>query len=271
VQLTTTRSIAISAPLLVVVGAADYLNGYEISLAPLYLVPILLVTWKADMAWGITFVLASSAVPFLTGIFAGHPYSRPLYFYLDVGNWLISFLAITIITSRLKQAYDREKTVARTDFLTNIANRAAFFEFVLLEIERQRRYGRPFTLIYVDCDDFKAINDKSGHKMGDNLLRTVAQTLKASVVRKTDLVARLGGDEFAVLLPETETCSVIVKNIEHRLRAAMRKNRWPVTFSAGVVVFKHAPDSVDQAVETADALMYRVKKSGKNAVLQEVF
>jgi diguanylate cyclase (GGDEF)-like protein len=104
---------------------------------------------------------------------------------------------VTVLASRLRRALDRERTLARTDFLTGIANRTAFHEMVGREIERQRRYRRPFGLAYIDCDNFKAVNDSLGHHAGDDLLRSIGAVLGAGL-RRTDVVARLGGDEFAV-------------------------------------------------------------------------
>ena len=102
----------------------------------------------------------------------------------------------------LQQALEREKDEARLDFLTQIANRRAFYEAAATEVIRARRYHRPLTLVYIDLDNFKVVNDTFGHKTGDGLLVEVAATLRINI-RGSDPVARLGGDEFVILLAET--------------------------------------------------------------------
>jgi diguanylate cyclase (GGDEF)-like protein len=141
-----------------------------------------------------------------------------------------------------------------------------------MEILRERRMPQPFALAYVDCDNFKAINDRFDREVGDNLLISVARTLTQSV-RKTDIVARLGSDEFGMLLPETgaEQSSVIVQQLRKKLTERMTDQNWPVSFSFGIAVYTRPPDSVEAAIRLAEALMYRVKQAGKDDALQEVF
>src|SRR4030042_6961301 len=124
---------------------------------------------------------------------------------------------------------------ARKDFLTGIPNRQAFFEIAGIEINRCRRHGYPLTIAYIDCDNFKVINDRFGHQTGDNLLCSVANTLQKSI-RVTDIVARLGGDEFAILLPETgyEPAEVVIRKIQKILLDFMQKNEWTIIFRFGV-------------------------------------
>lgn len=104
------------------------------------------------------------------------------------------------------------------------------------------------------------------------MLRTVGAVLLKSV-RSADLVGRLGGDEFVVLLPETTSAGAVkmFENLHERLLRETREQMWPLGFSIGVAVFRNAPASVDEALKRADALMYRVKNSGKNNILLEEF
>jgi diguanylate cyclase (GGDEF)-like protein len=112
------------------------------------------------------------------------------------------FLMTSLVVSALKGALEREKEVSRTDLLTGLPNRRHFFELVSGEIRRNHRYDEPFSIAYLDIDNFKTVNDLRGHAEGDKLLRLVAAVISAAI-RETDIVARLGGDEFALLLPET--------------------------------------------------------------------
>jgi diguanylate cyclase (GGDEF)-like protein len=107
-----------------------------------------------------------------------------------------------------------------------------------------------------------------GHHTGDKLLITVVSTI-GSHIRNTDILARFGGDEFVILLPETagEAARSSLDKIHQKLQEAMSAHSWPVTFSIGAVSYLQAPDSIDDAVRAADALMYEVKRSGKNRLL----
>jgi len=171
----------------------------------------------------------------------------------------------------LKNGLEREKALARTDSLTQIANRRAFYELASTEINRAHRYKRPFTIVSMDLDNFKIVNDRFGHKIGDTLLCSVANTIQKNI-RATDVVARLGGDEFTVLLPEigAESARVVAHKLQKELLDTMQTNEWPVTFSMGVVTFNSAPATVDEMLKKADTLMYSAKQSGKNIIKQEV-
>jgi diguanylate cyclase (GGDEF)-like protein/PAS domain S-box-containing protein len=160
-----------------------------------------------------------------------------------------------------------EKRLSRTDALTGVANRRAFYETAEAERKRSVRYGRPVSLAYIDLDNFKQINDQSGHETGDQVLACVAETLRKNI-RAESLVARLGGDEFAVLLPETDqvAASLVTNKLRDLLATAMREKDWPVTFSVGVVTYDKPPQSTEQMMHAADELMYRVKREGKNSV-----
>src|SRR5205085_680354 len=138
------------------------------------------------------------------------------------------------------------------------------------ERSRTVRYGRPLTLTYLDLDAFKQVNDTLGHAVGDELLKTVANTLRSSV-RASDIVARVGGDEFALLLPESGvgTAEVVLRKLQSRLLHAMQEKQWPVTFSMGAITFLQIPHSCDDMLHSADQLMYEVKSHGKNGVAVE--
>jgi diguanylate cyclase (GGDEF)-like protein len=153
------------------------------------------------------------------------------------------------------------------DALTGIGNRRSFEEILTLEIGRALRYGRPLTLLYLDVDDFKAVNDRFGHAAGDGVLCLIADVIRRNM-RVTDQAARLGGDEFVVLLPETglEEARVVVSKLLADLKATAGEGLAPVTASAGVASFRRPLESARLMIEKADALMYVVKRRGKNGV-----
>jgi diguanylate cyclase (GGDEF)-like protein/PAS domain S-box-containing protein len=175
--------------------------------------------------------------------------------------------ALRAAHTQLNLVLQREKELARTDMLTGLANRRAFYEALQIERARSARYGRPVTLVYLDLDNFKRVNDTLGHAVGDELLACVADLLRRTL-RASDTVGRLGGDEFAVLLPETnaQAAEVLLQKLSSVLADTMRAKQWPVTFSMGAAAFLDNPASVEEMIRTADELMYSVKKSGKNRI-----
>jgi diguanylate cyclase (GGDEF)-like protein len=134
-----------------------------------------------------------------------------------------------------------------------------------LELLRAARYHHPITIAYFDLDDFKKVNDHFGHKTGDELLCSVATSMR-NILRCTDIFARLGGDEFALLLPETDqqAAECVVRKIRTHLQAIMQLKEFQVTFSLGAICFTVPPASIDKMLAQADALMYTVKTQGKN-------
>jgi diguanylate cyclase (GGDEF)-like protein len=171
----------------------------------------------------------------------------------------------------LLAAFERERRFARTCPLTGLLNRRGFIAAAASEFERCSRYGRPLSLGFLDCDDFKRINDEAGHQAGDDLLARVGEVFRDSL-RESDIAGRLGGDEFAVLLPETgpEAARLAFAKLGASMDLAMREGKWPVTFSGGVVTCLVSPSSPEDIIRRADRLMYRVKSSGKNRTEFEV-
>lgn len=252
------------------VGMADYLTGSEISFSIFYLLPVTLATWCVSRQAGIALAVIS-AITWLMLDLEGKVYSHPAIPYWNMLVRFGFFLIVLIILSRLKSAYERERVLSSLDSLTGLLNGRAFQERAHYEIERTRRFGHPFTVAYIDLDDFKAVNDRFGHSAGNTVLCTVADTARDNV-RATDIVARLGGDEFALLFPETgeESAGTVLQKISSLISGSLEKNGWPVTLSIGAVTFRKPPDSVDRMLHTADALMYAVKHAGKGRILHEV-
>lgn len=162
------------------------------------------------------------------------------------------------------------RRASRIDPLTGVRNRMDFDETLAQELERSRRHGRALSLVILDLDYFKRINDQFKHAAGDDLLRTFVVDLTA-MLRKTDTVFRYGGEEFAVLLPETP--SYAAHAVIDRVRERFAKAPLPglerlgiVTFSAGVATWD-GEESADALVDRADAAMYEAKHGGRNRVV----
>jgi diguanylate cyclase (GGDEF)-like protein len=254
------------------ITALDYATGAELTLATLYLLPILLVGWNCPFAWGLLFVALSIAAQVALGLIQGYPFSSVFYFGAVIANRTITYLVALLLIWRLRVFHERERRFARVDHLTGVMNRRGLHEVLERELRRHARAGRPLCIAYFDCDDFKSVNDRGGHAEGDRLLRAVAQTLTAQV-RASDVVGRVGGDEFAILFPETEgdALQAAIDKLRKALEALCERDRWPVTFSIGVTTFYAPMPGADAAIAAADMVMYRAKAAGKNQVAYSRF
>lgn len=176
----------------------------------------------------------------------------------------VAFLLVILgLALRLRVALGRERERACTDPLTGIANRRRFDEAAGVVLRRMEVERTPVTVVYLDLDGFKGVNDRLGHVAGDGLLTLVASTLARSV-RRCDTVARLGGDEFALLLPGADgvAAAALLGRLQAVLRAALRP--WPVTASIGAVTFATPPRDTTEMLRRTDAVLYEVKRAGKD-------
>jgi len=263
--------IAASLVWILLSGLAHYLTGPKYELHIVFLLPVIAVCWYVNATAGFITALLGAAV-WMAADWLAAPTGADLQALLVNDAVRLSVFALVIVlVDRLKRAHERETTLARVDVLTQLPNRRAFLEYGAAETMRARRYRHPLTLISLDLDSFKLVNDRDGHDAGDRVLRSVAETLEKNI-RSTDVAGRLGGDEFAILLPETggEAAWAIASKLRQQLILAMQKGGWPVTGSFGVATFMTPPESIDALMKQADKLMYDAKQKGKNSVLHEV-
>jgi diguanylate cyclase (GGDEF)-like protein len=260
--------------LVALAGLLQYLGGHLAFLLH-YLVPVGLVAWFVGLWPGILMAVASAATSggawWLGGQAAGAPPMGVSAVTVTV-QLLFFLLVLAYVLTTLNVALARAEHLARTDYLTGVANARYFFELASAELNRAQRYVRPLTVAYIDVDDLKPVNDRFGHGAGDTLLRVAAQSIRVRV-RKSDVVARLGGDEFALLLPEAgyEAAEAAVRKIHASLVQVMQNRGWRVTFSIGVVTCVSPPDTtLEELIRVADGLMYSVKRSGKNQIRHEI-
>jgi len=175
--------------------------------------------------------------------------------------------AIALENARLHSIVQRQ---AITDELTDLPNRRRFTETLDTELRRAERFGESLALVFADLDDFKRVNDRYGHQIGDRVLRTFADCLKKRV-RVIDVAARLGGEEFAVLLVETDLTGALA--LAESLREGVSRLEVPVgegesitiTASFGVAAYPQAR-TADELLAAADAALYQAKREGKNTV-----
>ena len=254
------------------VVAADYFTSYELSLSAFYVLIILAAGWFGGVWWGGLFAFLAMFAEFEIGILTGNPFANNAYYYVSNGNRLFVYLIVAYLTATVRILYDRAQSAARVDFVTGVGNSTGFYENVAIEMARHRRSRAPFSVAYLSCDYFKVINDGLGHREGDRVLMTIAQTLQQNL-RLTDVVARVGGDEFALVLAQTGEAEAlaVVKKLCDLLDRAMALHEWPITFSVGVGIFPQVPGSVDETVTFCDRIMQRVKALGKNKVMHRVY
>lgn len=191
---------------------------------------------------------------------------------IDNGQQLGAEVVFLDISAR--KAMEAELTrLATIDMLTGVANRRHFMAQATAELARIERFDQPATVLMLDLDHFKQVNDTHGHAAGDAVLKTFAATVR-DCLRKTDCLGRLGGEEFAVLLPGTDSAAAFT--FAERLRRATLVNsvvfgqkKIVVTVSIGIAVMHATDTSPDEALARADAALYCAKAAGRNQVCLE--
>jgi diguanylate cyclase (GGDEF)-like protein len=255
---------------IIILTLLNYYTRSEVALSILLIVPIYIVAWYVGPFSSIIISLAAALSWDLNDIYSGIVFSHYVIPYL---NTLIRFNVFTIIClflMEIRGQLNQMGDLADTDGLTGIANIRCFHENVYLEAKRNTRYKHPFSIAYIDVDDFKQINDTHGHDTGDRVLRDIANTLKSNL-RSSDIIARIGGDEFAFLLSETDykSSEEVLNRIRKSLLLTMDLNRWAVTFSIGAITFTEGSIDFNHMIKAVDNVLYEAKKSGKNKIIHE--
>ncbi|RPJ18583.1 MAG: GGDEF domain-containing protein [Chloroflexi bacterium] len=206
-----------------------------------YLVPIVLVTWSVNQNLGLLLSGLGALAWLMAESALNLSHSSPIVYFWNTLIHTGFFVLVTLLVAELQKSRREEQRAARIDFVTGAANARYFNEFLHAEIDRIRRYPHPITVVYIDIDNFKLVNDMFGHKIGD---------------------------EFAILLPSTRQSEarLVVSKVRANLMEAMRRRNWPVTFSMGAVTYMFPPYSAEQLIDMADKLMYEVKNSTKDGI-----
>jgi diguanylate cyclase (GGDEF)-like protein len=232
--------------------------------------------WYVAIVVGMSIILSDRSWPALDAI-------APAWAFADLdhaevvrratGSLALSALTFSVIAYVVDRWRDREARylrLAETDALTGLTNRRHFLELAARELARSRRYGSPMSLVLVDLDHFKRVNDKYGHLVGDQVLTAAARAL-ASGLREIDVIARHGGEEFAILLPETDlngarevaerSCRRLAEAVTLVDGAEIR-----ITASMGVASATGGAASLDDLLGRADRAMYGAKRAGRDRV-----
>lgn len=213
--------------------------------------------------------------------------SRPeLSFIPRITSLVLSFIVLAIIfrqnqaqgrvrqqrTQEIERLNEQLRQLAITDSLTGLYNHRRFQEALDHEVERSRRFGRSLSLLFMDIDHFKAVNDTFGHQVGDRALAQVAQVIRGNL-RGIDTVARYGGEEFVVILPEAGASEALI--VAERLRHRVAQHPFLlspsgecslITVSIGVTTYSSRILEANRLVAEADQAMYAAKAAGRNRV-----
>ena len=182
---------------------------------------------------------------------------------------LVAYLT-TSLAADSQRARQRIKHLSETDSLTGCFNRRAFAQFISQEYQRSVRYKQPFSLLMIDTDNLKQVNDTYGHNAGDELIKFFAKIIQ-HCLRSNDIVARYGGDEFLILLVETNLSAAnkVAKRINRLIRSTPLKltnQKISTTASIGIANFPQHGNFIDELINRADLAMYHSKLNGKNQV-----
>ena len=204
------------------------------------------------------------------GAMAVQHYADPFFYQVSDIDLMVS------VSEQIALAVDRQITMAQlrllatTDGLTNLYNRRYFLELSSREFQRAKRYSQPVSLMMIDVDYFKSVNDKFGHDTGDRVLKTLASLLKAKL-RQVDIIGRVGGEEFAVLLPATDLS--LAREAAERLRQNIQNTsfnfqdlRLRITVSIGLASIDRKVSSITALIKKADEALYSAKLKGRNRV-----
>ena len=211
---------------------------------------------------------SDTALPDLVGIFSAIVWSLaeavvtfPIFpldaLALNIFTRSVTFTVVGRVVAKLW----REREYARKDVLTGLANRLELFERFEIEQLRSERSGSPYSVLFIDIDQFKMLNDNHGHHVGDDALKGLTNILRENS-RKVDTVSRIGGDEFVLLFPDTneQSCEMLVGRIKLASEQEFQSRGWPISLSIGHVTEAGKGRSVDEILRDVDEKMYAIKK-----------
>lgn len=263
-------SAAVAVGIMLVMGILDYLTGLELSFSIFYLLPVSIAAISSSIL-GLVVAFLSACTWLIADLLGGHEYSHPLIVVWNATVRLGYFCLHAFFISALRMSLEHERELARLDPLTGAANWRGLEEYALREFGGPSPPAHPVTVACVDIDNFKEINDRFGHQRGNDILRAI--TLAAARnIRGSDIVARIGGDEFCIILPGAEPSGAqgALERMRRQLTALAAEQGWPITLSVGAVTFYPPLPPLSQMLDQADALMYTVKRSGKNDLKYEI-
>lgn len=263
-----TGILALSGLIVLLLGYLHTLTGLAYEFHVFFILPVLVVSWFNGKRFGYGVAVLAAVVWFIADYLLAGAQAHLLPLVFNTVMRLAIFLLGAQLSAQIRRILLRESRLAREDALTGLPNRREFLERGQQAFAQAQRQGAAFTVVFIDLDRFKEVNDTQGHDIGDALLAVVARTIHEQV-RASDIPGRLGGDEFALLLPNmnAQAASAYVEKLRNRLLSAMTEKGWPVTFSIGVASYRRTPQDFDALLKQADGLMYEVKRGGRDRIL----
>lgn len=252
-------------------GALRTATDADFTFASLAILPVLAIAWIGGRNQGLLAAFLASAMWTVADLVTERQFTTPWIPWTNAATRLMTYGLVALLAAQVRRQFEREHTHATRDALTGLHNRRMFLEYGAAEVERAKSAAHSVSVIFLDLDDFKQLNDAQGHDAGDAALRATAKALLGSL-RASDGVARLGGDEFAILLAEIDYADAVKagEKILREVNAAL-ENFSPVKASLGVAWFAAADRLFPAMLKAADGLMYEVKESGKGDVLARRF
>jgi diguanylate cyclase (GGDEF)-like protein len=251
-----------------------YTGGPDSNLHDLYILVIIV----SALTLGKVATLLQMGLITLCYVWLGLPQHDDNLLSLPFGTKLLAQLSpmllvayiTTMLSADIRRAYGHMKLLSETDELTGVLNMRAFVAVSERVFNQAERYARPFSVLMIDSDSLKTVNDTLGHEAGNRLLRITVQCIRGQL-RQTDLIARYGGDEFVVLLPETP-CSAAA-GVAERIRKSIestpldaRNKTTTVTVSVGIACYPENGMDFETILEKSDQAMYASKSAGKNRI-----
>lgn len=258
------------------------------------------MTFWMRSQWGLILGLLASGVFLVAGLVVPAEQMRWRPLGIEGGFWILALEAIVVglgmqlflnrraaarreanllrTAAQLREVSQELDRLARTDVLTGVANRRSLFDLMGVEFRRSRRYGRELSVLMIDLDHFKQVNDRWGHPLGDDVLREMAYLILRDI-RESDILGRYGGEEFAVILPEAgaEQAIIVGEKLrravevhEFRLAAEPALNQPPVHLTISIGVASTPVEENQDEVELlsrADQALYEAKRTGRNRVV----
>ncbi|MBF0393489.1 MAG: GGDEF domain-containing protein [Alphaproteobacteria bacterium] len=263
--------MAIIAVVAVLIVGVHFHIGLEYEFHLFMSLPVLVAGWVFGAVFGVVISTWTMAFWLWADWLLDRHETHEILVVNTTMRFAISLAGVWMIAKLRTLLYDFQ-AMAFKDPLTGLPNRRAFQEVGRQSLAAAARQGTPFTCVFIDLDRFKEVNDSQGHQIGDRLLQVVSKGLRRHI-RASDVAGRLGGDEFALLLPDMGPASAwsYADDLRRALLDLMKANHWPVTFSIGLASYVKAPTSFRAMLADADGLMYEVKRTGRDRILQREF
>lgn len=266
-RVSTPVAIAGTLAALMLVAAVDDAIGDRWTLGLFYYFPVAFAAWRLGRGLALGVGLLCSAVWYLFASQQGMATDDTLALWWSIAAQLLSYAVVAVVVSEMRELFERERRLARYCHLTGALSGRAFRDVLDQEVALAQQRGAPLGLVYVDMDDFKALNDRRGHAAGDAALEAFAAAVQ-STLRDGDYFARTGGDEFVVLLtgPGSDERAVI-DHIRRTATTALGRAEIAAGCSMGAILVPgdRMIDAGD-LMRRADKAMYEAKRAGKGGL-----